>query len=78
MKLHHTLAVTAALLGTSAGSILLADELRQPPASLHVTAFRCPPALAGRPFLYQAEEHINLLRPGTVRLACYYRKGVTA
>lgn len=36
----------------------------------------CPSRWRGKPFIFSAEERINILRPGTVSLACYYKAGV--
>ena len=36
----------------------------------------CAPAWRGQPFIFSAEENVNLLRPGTTRVACYYKKAV--
>jgi len=56
-------------------------QLREENARLHEaqsidSARGCPSQWRGLPFLFSAEEDLNILRPGTVRIACYYKAGV--
>lgn len=44
-----------------------------------INAFKsrgCPSSWRGKPFIFSAEEQVNVLRPGTVSLACYYKAAV--
>ena len=63
-----------ALFATYAGVQLHNDNVE---ARAQIQAFNargCPDKWKGKPFLFSAEENVNVLRPGTSRIACYYSK----
>lgn len=68
----------AALFATYAGVQLYHDNVEQRAKVEALHARGCPDKWRGKPFVFSAEETVNVLRPGTVRVACYYRKGTPA
>ena len=78
-RFEHSLAVWCssflavfALLGAYA-TVQLWDERVELSAEVaRLKALACPDELDGKPFKFSAHERVNVLRPGTSRLSCYY------
>jgi hypothetical protein len=73
--LTGTLAALA-LLGIYAGVQLYNDNIEQRAQIQAFNARGCPASWRGKPFAFSAEETLNLMRPGTTRIACYYKLAV--
>lgn len=78
-RLRNTLTTTlaaVALVAVYAVTQYHQDNVEQRAELQAFKARGCPDSWRGKPFAFSAEDRVNLTRPGTVSLACYYRKGV--